>query len=364
MANAFLERIVLGEDRGAASWLIRALLWPASLLYGAGLWAYLLVYRIGLRKRYRLGVPVISVGNLTFGGTGKTPAVQTLCRMLIEQGKRVVVLSRGHGGSARGALVASDGETVFSNSAEAGDEPILLARTLPSVPVVVGKDRRGSGRLAIKRFSPDVIVLDDGLQYWQLHRDLDIVVLDARKPFGSGFLMPMGDLREPASGLRRAGIVLLSNAGSLSGAEYQALASRISRLAPRAGLFRCAREPVSFTNVESGESRDIGWVKGRRIVAFCGIGRPVSFIDMLEGLGASVEASVVFPDHYRLTKLDITRIIDEANARGAEAIVTTEKDIARLGDGIAIANLHALVIRLEIEDSTRFAQYYTNRING
>jgi tetraacyldisaccharide 4'-kinase len=203
MTVSYLEKLILGENRGPISWLIRALLWPLSLVYRIGLRAYLSIYGIGLRKRCRLKAPVISVGNLTFGGTGKTPAVQTLCRMLAEQGKRVVVLSRGHGGSARGVIVVSDGERMLSDSSEAGDEPVMLARMLPGVPVIVGKDRRDSGRLACERFGPDVIVLDDGLQYWQLHRDLDIVVLDARKPWGSGFVMPMGDLREPASGLRR-----------------------------------------------------------------------------------------------------------------------------------------------------------------
>jgi len=358
MTACYLEKILLGEDRGPVSWLIRALLWPLSLIYRVGLWAYLSLYGIGIRKRCRLGVRVISVGNLTFGGTGKTPAVQTLCRMLAEQGKRVAVLSRGYGGSARGVVVVSDGDRVASDSAEAGDEPMLLARTLPGVAVIVGKDRRESGRLACERFSPDVIVLDDGMQYWQLHRELDIAVLDARKPFGSGFVMPMGDLREPASGLRRAGVILLNHACAITEAEYGALAARISRLAPNAQLFRCAHEPVCFRNVESGEESDLTWATGRKIAAFCGIGRPEAFIEMLEALGASVEANIIFDDHYRLTERDITRIIDAA--RGVEAIVTTEKDIARLGERIALPNLHALVIRLEIEDSSRLA----DKING
>lgn len=364
MASRYLEQVVLGENRGVLSWLIRMVLWPFSVVYRIGLWVYLSVYGMGLRKRYKLGVPVISVGNLTFGGTGKTPAVQTLCRTLVEQGKRVVVLSRGHGGSAKGAVIASDGEKILSDSAEAGDEPILLARTLPGVPIVVGKDRRVSGKLAIERFSPDVIVLDDGLQYWQLHRDLDIVVLDARKPFGSGFVMPMGDLREPLSGLRRAGVVLLSNARSISDVEYKSLTKRISRLAPEAKIFRCAHEAVSFRNIKTGEEADLTWVGRRGILAFCGIGKPLSFLDMLEGLGASVTRSVVFPDHHRLSYRDISSIIDEAAAGGAEAIVTTEKDIARLGECAPIPNLYALIIRLEIEDSGSFTQYITNRING
>lgn len=400
MTSRYLEQVVLGENRGLLSWLVRVALWPLSMFYRIGLWVYLFVYRIGLRKRCKLGVPVVSIGNLTFGGTGKTPAVQTLCRMLLEQGKRVVVLSRGHGGTARGAVIVSDGENILSNSAEAGDEPVLLARTLPGVPIVVGKDRRISGRLASERFSPDVIVLDDGLQYWQLYRDMDIVVLDARKPFGSGFVMPMGDLREPISGLRRAGIVLLSNSRSISNADYESLAKRISKLAPRAKIFRCAHEAVLFKNIETGEEVDLTWARKRDILAFCGIGKPLAFFDMLEGLGASVSRSMIFPDHHRLSDRDISSIIDEAAVCNAEAIVTTEKDIARFAlngrlccgnaweteslccgnAGKAkpndfradkfpqhtrhIPNLYALIIQLEIEDSGSFAQYVTNRING
>lgn len=386
MTKRYLEQVVLGENRGLISWLIRGLLWPLSVIYRIGLWMYLSIYRIGLRKRCKLGVPVISVGNLTFGGTGKTPAVQTLCRMLMEQGKKVVVLSRGHGGSARGAIIASDGEKILSNSTEAGDEPILLARTLPGVPIIVGKDRRVSGRLSIERFAPDVIVLDDGLQYWQLHRDLDIVVLDARKPFGSGFVMPMGDLREPISGLHRAGIILLSNSRFIKDAEYKALLTRISKLAPSAKIFRCAHEAVSFRNVETGEEADLSWAQGRRILAFCGIGKPLAFLHMLEDLGALVSRSVIFPDHHRLSEHDISSIIDEAAACSAEAIVTTEKDIARFGalccgnaddaepndickykfpqHSRQIPNLFALIIKLEIEDHASFTQHITNRING
>lgn len=364
MPNRYLESVILGENRGFISWLLRAFLLPLAIIYRVGLWAYLLIYRLGIRKRCKLNVSVISVGNLTFGGTGKTPAVQTICRVLTEQGKRVVILSRGHGGSAQGAIIASDGERIFVDSSVAGDEPILLARTLPGIPIVVGRDRRESGKLACEQFAPDVIVLDDGMQYWQLNRDLDIVVLDAKKPFGSGFVMPMGDLREPASGLNRAGVILLANARAVDDAHYSALIDRIAKLAPNAKIFRCAREAVCFTDALTGERIGLEWAKRRSVLAFCGIGKPISFLDMLDSLGAFVARSVIFPDHYRLSCLDGKRIIDEADACDAQAIVTTEKDIARLGESIDIPTLYALVIRLEIEDGASFAQHITNWING
>lgn len=364
MASRYLESVLLGETRDPLSRLIRALMWPLSLVYRAGLWIYLAPYKIGIRKRYRLGVPVISVGNITFGGTGKTPAVQTICRMLTGLGRRVVVLSRGHGGSSRGVTVVSDGERIVADSVEVGDEPVLLARTLPQVPIVVGKDRRVSGRLACSRFAPDVVVLDDGMQYWQLHRDLEIAVLDARRPFGSGFVMPMGDLREPASGLRRADVVLVANARKVGDAGFRTLVDRISKLSPRASVFRCAHEPVCFVHEETGESIGLEWVRGRRVLAFCGIGRPGAFLDMLDGLGAVVPRSIVFPDHHRLSSVDLQRIIYEAEACRAEAVITTEKDTARLGTPTAVPKLYALVIRLDIEESAKLAQYIANRIDA
>lgn len=362
MHSRYLETVLLGENRSLLSWLIRALMWPLSIVYRAGLAVYLRLYSSGIRKRYRLSVPVISVGNLTFGGTGKTPAVQSICRMLADRSLKVAVLSRGHGGSAKGAMIVSDGERVTATSAEVGDEPALLARSLPGVPVIVGKDRRMSGRLACERFGPDAIVLDDGLQYWQLHRDLNVVALDAAQPFGSGFVMPMGDLREPPSGLRRADVVLLVGAKALSTEKRRALVHRLSRLAPDALIFPAAREPVAVRCAQTGEECDLSWLARRRILAFCGIGRPASFFEMLNALDASVVEARAFSDHYRLSKEDTAAIIDAARSCGAEAVVTTEKDLARLGDG-RIPGLYVLAIKLGIEDSSRFAEYITNRID-
>lgn len=360
----YLEDVVLGEDRGALSWIIRILLLPFSLLYRAGLSVYLGLYRLELKHKYKLPIPVISVGNITFGGTGKTPAVQTICRMLQARGLRVVVLSRGHGGSARKSLIVSDGESIVADSTRAGDEPVLLAKSLPGVPVVVGKDRRKSGSLARSRFAPDVIVLDDGLQYWQLYRDLDIIVLNARKPFGSGFVMPMGDLREPVSGLRRAGIVLLSNSQDMSDEEIAKLSKRILRIAPKAKIFRGAHVPVSFKEIGSGKVYDPEWIELYKVLGFCGIGRPASFFKMLDMLKASIVGNLLFPDHHPFSDDDIATIEDERIRSGADFVVTTEKDIARLGENAArISNLLALSIKFEIKDSESFAEFIYSKIN-
>ncbi|MCX6344490.1 MAG: tetraacyldisaccharide 4'-kinase [Armatimonadetes bacterium] len=363
MVNIYLERLVSGEERGFFSWVIRGALWPLTIVYRVGLAVYLSIYAIGLRKKYRLKVPVISVGNLTFGGTGKTPAVQAICRMLTERGKRVVILSRGHGGSAAGTVIVSDGKSILCENSESGDEPMLLAATLPGVPVVVGKDRRLTGKLACERFDPDVIILDDGLQYWQLHRDLDIVVLDAMKPFGSGWALPAGDLREPVSGLKRAGIVLLGNALDMPDDMLGHLTERIRRIAPEAKQFKSAHRPVYFRNAATGEILDIDWVWHLSVVAFCGIGKPRSFIDMLESLDAYVRESLVFPDHHAYGQSDFDLISRSVASRGAQVVITTAKDLARIGGNMPIQNLYVLDITLEIEDSSSFASIICNKID-
>lgn len=363
MSAGYLERVALGEDRGIISWVIRILLWPLSMLYQIGLSIYLLVYDLGLRKRLKLSVPVISIGNLTFGGTGKTPAVQTVCKMLTGQGKKVVVLSRGHGGSADGSVIVSDGDSILCDSSVSGDEPMLLAKTLTSVPVIVGKDRRISGRLAVEMFSPDVVVMDDGLQYWQLYRDLDIIVLNAQKPFGSGFVMPMGDLREPVSGLKRAGIILLSYSDSVSSEALEGIIHKISRLS-QAACFKCTHKPVGFRNVFSGEKLALEWIKGKKIAVFCGIGHPEAFLNMLQSLGADIKSSTVVGDHYDYSKEDIAGIKSRGEQSGAEAYITTAKDLARLGGNIDLPNLYTLEIELEIEDSSSFGSFIYRQNDG
>lgn len=363
MRRSYLEQVFLGDASGPVSWVIRALLWPFSVIYRIGLAIYLWFYRSGIRKRCRLGVPVISVGNLTSGGTGKTPAVQSICRMLQNEGKKIAVLSRGHGGSAHGPAIASDGASVLSTSEEAGDEPILLARSLPGVPVIVGRDRRASGKLAMENFKPDAIVLDDGLQYWQLHRDVDVVVLNAKKPFGSGFVLPMGDLREPVTGLRRAGIVLLTNTASVADSHIASVREAVSRFAPGVMTFCAQHRPSHILDAETGDMLDLNWLAGRKVFAFCGIGHPDAFFESLRDLQAVITGSIVFPDHYRLSDRDITAIIDGANECGAEVILTTEKDLARMDDR-RIPRLFALAITLDIEDTTAFAQYIADSIHS
>lgn len=363
MINKYLERVVLGEERGVVSWVIRAAMLPWAVLYSLGLSVYLALYSVGLRRRHRLPASVLSVGNLTFGGTGKTPAVVELCRTLVAEGRRVVVLSRGHGGGSRGTLVVSDGNRVLAGADEAGDEPVMLASALPGVPVLVDRDRRRSGDVACREFAPDVIVLDDGLQYWQLERDCNVVVVDAQRPFGSGFVMPMGDLREPVSGLRRADAVLLSGVDFLSKDDREALERRLKCLSHGAPVFGCNRVPVSIRRIKDSDTQPAVWLRGRRAVAFCGIGRPESFVDGLESLGAIVLEYLVFPDHHKYSMDELAQLERSKAAHEAELIITTEKDAARLG-GRTIEDLYVLGIELEIGKREECARHIADRLDA
>ena len=313
--------------------LTRSALGGLASLYDAGLEAYLAAERVGLRRRARLPIPVISVGNLTVGGTGKTPMTQWLCRRLVSEGRRAAVLSRGHGGASQSVrLVSGTDRRVLLSAAEAGDEPNLLAQTLPDVPVLVGKDRRLSGREALRLFDLDVLVLDDGFQYWQLRRDLDMVLLDAKRPFGNGFPLPRGLLREPKRHLKRAGVVVVTRAGGLADAERDALAAQVAVLAPAARLFFADHRPAGFVRADTLSSPllPLSLLSGARIAAVSAIAQPQSFVNTLT---REVEASVVceraWVDHQAVTPAEAQAVVKDAVQAGAEALVMTEKDAVK-----------------------------------
>lgn len=312
--------------------LTRGVLGGLALLYDAGLETYLAAERVGLRRRERLPVLVVSIGNLTVGGTGKTPMTQLLCRRLVAEGRQVAVLSRGHGGTSQSVRLVSglDGRVLLT-AAEAGDEPSLLAQTLPGVPVLVGKDRRLSGREALRLFDLDVLVLDDGFQYWQLARDLDIVLLDARRPFDNGFPLPRGLLREPKRHLRRAGVVVVTRAGQLTGAQRTDLAAQIASLAPDAKLFFADHAPIGFVQADALSSPllPLSLLTGARVAAVSAIAQPLSFKNLLTSLGAVVVSEKAWTDHKVISEAEAQSVIKDAVLTGADVLVMTEKDAVK-----------------------------------
>ncbi len=346
--------------RGLLASFFRGFLTGCAGLYDAGLEAYLVGEKLGLRRRERLPVPVISVGNLTVGGTGKTPMTQFLCRRLQAQGKRVVVLSRGHGGESKSVRVVSNAKgDVLLTAAQAGDEPVLLAKTLPGVPVLVGKDRRLSGREALHRFAPDVLVLDDGFQFWQLVRDLDIVLLDARRPFDNGFPLPRGLLREPKRHLRRAQVVVATRSGNLKSSERAILAAQVNTLAPTASLHFADHRAVGLVPARdlSAPLLSLNTLAGKPIFAVSAIAQPQSFVQTLEQeAGAKVLRIRRWPDHHFFTPEEAGEVLADAARLGAVALVMTEKDAVKWPVLVENAGLpvYALRIEMAVENEAQF----------
>lgn len=334
-ADQFVRDVLNGGDCGIGASLTRAALTPLALLYQGGLEAYLWAEKIGWRKRYHLPVPVIAIGNLSSGGTGKTPMAAYLASGLQQQGKRVVVLSRGHGGtneSRREARIVSDGKNLLLPPEEAGDEPVLLARLLPGIPVIVCRDRRVSGRLAVERFEPDVIVLDDALQYWQLHRDLDIVLLDARRPFENGYVLPRGLLREPPSHLQRAGIIVLTRADRADPGALAASREEIRNLSSEATLLNANHALDGWIRSIENLPRTLGYLTGSSALAFSGIADGEAFLESIRREGVQPIRHHDFGDHHGYTREDVEALVAETQSLGNTAVaVTTEKDLVKVG---------------------------------
>jgi tetraacyldisaccharide 4'-kinase len=389
---------------------LRGFLAGCSALYDIGLETYLAAERAGIRRRGTLPAPVISVGNLTVGGTGKTPMTAMLCRRLQERGLRVTILSRGHGGSSNDArVVSTPGGEIVLNSADAGDEPVLLSRLCPGIPVVVGKDRRLSGREALRHWPVDVFVLDDGFQFWQLVRNLDIVLLDSKLPFDNGYPLPRGLLREPARHIRRAHIAVVTRADRLDAAGRQTLIDRVHAYAPHmpvyfashapAGLVPINRaaetfghnewlasptlssplpseerapSPQGITPVRGGPGEGMGVRAsshshfgtgseeraGVGVVALSAIAQPESFYRTLtDSMGCDIARKLTFPDHHRFTDADVAAAAAAVAETGASALVMTEKDAVKWPSEAAWSvdmPVLALRIAMQVENEDAF----------
>ncbi|MEW6490514.1 MAG: tetraacyldisaccharide 4'-kinase, partial [Thermodesulfobacteriota bacterium] len=321
-------------SRRAVGWAAQVLFLPLTLPawgYGKAQALRRWAYRRRILRAEHPGVPVISVGNIAAGGTGKTPCVETICRVLLEAGLRPAVLSRGYKGSLRGGTgVVSDPDGVLLSPEEAGDEPVLLARRLPGVPVLVGRDRRATARLAAERFGVEVVVLDDGFQHLGLARDLDVVLLDARRPFGNGHCFPRGLLREAPGALAEADLVLLTRTRRADSQGVDDVRAAVRRHNLTAPVLPTAHTPRQVVDVATGEAGPLERLRGLKVLAFAGIGTPEAFFRELGDLGAKVLQSVPFPDHHRYTPADLEQVLTWARLMNAQALVTTEKDGVRL----------------------------------
>lgn len=332
-----------------------------ALFYSAATRLRNLSYDHGLLGQASLRCPVISVGNLSVGGTGKTPMVIHLAGLVAGWGLKPAVLSRGYGGrSGKDVNVVSDGRNVFSEPDEGGDEPFLIARRLPAVPVLTGPRRAVTGEYAIGHFGADVMILDDGFQHRSLRRDLDIVLMDSRHPLGNGHLLPRGPLREPFSSLRRADLIVLTRAEKGGKPPFE---SRLAEELPSIPVFKSCHSPRRLTE-GNGISHPPSDLRGRRIYAFAGVARPDSFRECIESLQGMIVGFGAFSDHHRYRAGDLTEMEKEARSLGADLILTTEKDGVKLAPyGDFASRVWTLDVDLEIiGEEERFAALIRNRL--
>lgn len=333
----YLYKLVHGEQRGLLHSIFLWLLHIMSCIYGLGVLIKASLYHHGFLRQHRLPCRVISLGNITVGGTGKTPTAQVLASTIRDMGCRVVILNRGYRAAWKKQVgLVSDGRKIYMSVPEAGDEAYLLAKNLPGVAVVIGRNRSVTGEYAVRKLKAEVIILDDGYQHWQLARDLDIVLIDTLNVFGNNFLLPRGTLREPLINLNRAQAFLLTKVDQSTDGARDALKEVLTKYNDQALIVESVHRPQGLIEIED-------WYKGsihqtisldtllnKKVVAFSGIGNPSSFEQTIMDVGAELVDSVRYPDHHDYTMSEMQDIMERVCRIGAEALLTTEKDAVKI----------------------------------
>ena len=340
----FVLDVIYGQRKGKRAALLRVVLYSLSKVFTVAVKARRFLYNFRILRDSTLGVQVIAIGNLTAGGTGKTPVVEKFARELQDAGRKVAILSRGYRSKPAPMherlvnkillrediippKIVSDGKSLLLDSEKAGDEPYMLASNLRDVVVLVDKDRVKAGRYAIDKYGCDTLLLDDGFQYWKIKgRRRDVVLIDRQQPFGNnGKLLPRGTLREPPSHLSRAHIVFITK----SDGDTEELRGKIAKYNPEASVIECVHSPLYFEDVFTGDRVGLHLLKGRKIAALSGIALPVSFEESLIALGGDLVYTKRFVDHHRFTQQEILNVINRGKTRLADFIVTTQKDAVR-----------------------------------
>lgn len=325
----YLIAVVNRQAKGIFASGLRRALAVLAKIYAAAIGLRVFLYRSRLLRPSSLGCTVISVGNITLGGTGKTPMVEMLARELNRGGRKVAILSRGYksGRKVRDfPRVVADGKELCLDVIASGDEPYMLAREVPQAVVIVDKDRVRAAKHAVNKFAVDTIILDDGYQYLRLDRQVNIMLIDCTNPFGNQRLLPRGVLREPLRHLDRADLFFLTKT---KGMNLKGLKARLKKINPRADIIESAHCPRYLNSIFSGTKRDLRFLTGRRISCLSGIASPQGFEQALTELGAVLTSCHRFPDHHLYTAEELAEIIKCAQIEKAEALVTTEKDAVR-----------------------------------
>ncbi len=355
--------VIFGRAKGFRAammrFLLRALSGVFRLLVQLRIWQY----RSGWRAQHHLGIVVVAIGNITVGGTGKTPVVELMARSIRDRGRRVAILSRGYKskkldqpqkwqdpqGKAipfeKMPKVVSTGSSILLDSKFAGDEPYMLARNLDGVAVVVDKNRVKSGHFAVANLECNTLLLDDGMQYLDLAHSMDVVLIDSSAPFGTEALLPRGTLREPPKNLHRASYILITKC---TGSSNEALITRIRKYNRTAAIIECTHGPIHLENVFTRERQPLEFLKGKWVGAISAIAVPEAFEGSLEKLGARVEIRRRFSDHYRFSRKEVDKFMQRCVERDMQLIVTTEKDAVRFPRPGSI-DVPVYFLRIEVE---------------
>jgi len=334
---------------------------PFSLLYGIAVSLKNLFYDKKIIIPARVSAKIISVGNISIGGTGKTPLVITLASIIKNKGYRTAVISRGYGGKAKGTLCVSDGKNILTSPEESGDEPLLHAKNLPDIPVIADPDRIRAARYAEKHFQSEVIVLDDAFQHRKIDRDIDIITINAANPWGNKMLIPSGPLREPLKNLNRGDICVITHTDKSNNIEN--IKSTIKKYSGDT-IFLTSHRPLSFYTLQHNKI-PLHRMKNKPVLAFSGIANPDLFRKTLLDLNLDIRTFITFPDHHYYTAADQEKIWQKALLHKVKAVITTEKDIMRI-DTWNKKNIPLYYLKIElifISELNTFKQYIENQLN-
>ncbi|HQU09598.1 MAG: tetraacyldisaccharide 4'-kinase, partial [Verrucomicrobia bacterium 21-51-4] len=367
LSDIIYDRVEPGSYR-----CVRAVLWAFSCLYGVVIKLRNWLYEKRMFHDHPLGCLVVVVGNLTVGGTGKTPIVEMLSRSLQARGRKVAILSRGYKSrperwhkrawrwlthtDPEPPKIVSDGQQVLLDSARAGDEPFMLAQNLPGVVVLVDKNRVKAGQYAIEKFGADTLILDDGFQYRPLRGRLNLVLIDQTNPFGNRYMLPRGILREPIRALRRASYVFLTKSFGPPSPELEA---SIRHYFPEGEVIQCAHKPCYLQELGSELRLPLDALQGLRIAALSGIAVPENFEHMLQELGAQLVQTARFLDHHRFSEQELVETLEAARELGVQAIIMTEKDAVRIPKDFDNQGLKLYYLRLQVQIVAGDAEFET-----
>ncbi|MEK6738172.1 MAG: tetraacyldisaccharide 4'-kinase [Planctomycetota bacterium] len=333
-------KIVAEGQADFCSKSIQSALYPFSKIYGFAVKTRIFFYRKGVLKATRLPVPVISVGNITLGGTGKTPFIEYIARYLDEKGKKSAILSRGYAA----AIWQKGGDTA---PGACNDEYLVFQENIPYVRNLLNKDRVAAGREAIRDFQAECLLLDDGFQHLRLARDLDIVIIDALNPFGYDYLTPRGMLREPLEALKRADLIALTHVDQCSLGAVERIIDRLRKIAGHIPVVKTIHQPVCL-ETQLGSRLNVHGLEGKGVFAFCAIGNPMSLRKSIENLGAKVLGFRTFPDHHAYSLNDLKKLDEESQRLMPDAIITTQKDKVKIKNDDVAWGFPLWTLKMEI----------------